>query len=143
MRASGETDFPCITGERVGMGRSYVKLDGKLDYDAWCDGIRLGRCYVTDGRSHLMDFAVNGLPLGERGSELRLLSAGRVVATAKVAAYLPEEAQQSSPDRRGLRSWNLERAQRVDDAIRAGKVTPDLGGKLSTDEVTDAVLRKL
>jgi homoisocitrate dehydrogenase len=31
----------------------------------------------------------------------------------------------------------------VDDAIRAGKVTPDLGGKLSTDEVTDAVLRKL
>ena len=111
MRASGETDFPCITGERVGMGRSYVKLDGKLDYDAWCDGIRLGRCYVTDGRSHLMDFAVNGLPLGERGSELRLLSAGRVVATAKVAAYLPEEAQQSSPDRRGLRSWNLERAR--------------------------------
>ena len=30
-RISGETDFPCIYGERVGLGRSYVKLDGKLD----------------------------------------------------------------------------------------------------------------
>ncbi|HSI36632.1 MAG TPA: CehA/McbA family metallohydrolase, partial [Tepidisphaeraceae bacterium] len=26
VRASGETDFPCIYGERVGMGRSYVRL---------------------------------------------------------------------------------------------------------------------
>ena len=42
-RISGETDFPCIYGEKVGLGRSYVKLDGKLDYDAWCEGIRQGR----------------------------------------------------------------------------------------------------
>ena len=26
-RISGETDFPCIYGERVGLGRGYVKLD--------------------------------------------------------------------------------------------------------------------
>ena len=26
-RISGETDFPCIYGDRVGLGRSYVKLD--------------------------------------------------------------------------------------------------------------------
>jgi hypothetical protein len=32
-RISGETDFPCIYGEKVGLGRSYVKLDDKLDYD--------------------------------------------------------------------------------------------------------------
>ena len=38
VRASGETDFPCISGERVGMGRVYVKVDGKLDYDRWCEG---------------------------------------------------------------------------------------------------------
>ena len=37
-RISGETDFPCIYGERVGMGRSYVKLDGKLDFDALVRG---------------------------------------------------------------------------------------------------------
>ncbi|MFO0883411.1 MAG: hypothetical protein U0894_04370 [Pirellulales bacterium] len=28
VRVSGETDFPCISGERVGMGRVYVKVDG-------------------------------------------------------------------------------------------------------------------
>ncbi len=28
-RISGETDFPCIYGERVGIGRSYVHVDGK------------------------------------------------------------------------------------------------------------------
>src|SRR5204863_17943 len=39
-RASGETDFPCIYGERVGLGRSYVKLDGKLNYADWCVGRR-------------------------------------------------------------------------------------------------------
>jgi hypothetical protein len=27
--------FPCIYGERVGLGRSYVKLDGKPLYDEW------------------------------------------------------------------------------------------------------------
>ncbi|MDG2126325.1 MAG: CehA/McbA family metallohydrolase, partial [Verrucomicrobiales bacterium] len=39
-RISGETDFPCIYGERVGLGRSYVKLDGRLTYNDWCEGIR-------------------------------------------------------------------------------------------------------
>lgn len=110
VRASGETDFPCITGERVGLGRSYVKLEGKLDYDAWCEGIRQGRTYVSDGRSHLMDFQVNDLPLGENGSELRLARSGTVRAVAKVAALLPEEPRKVA-DRRGLGSWNLERAR--------------------------------
>jgi len=55
--ASGETDFPCISGERVGMGRVYVKLDGPLDYERWVEGLRAGRSYVSDGQAHLMDFA--------------------------------------------------------------------------------------
>lgn len=29
----------------------------------------------------------------------------------------------------------------VDDAIRKGFVTPDLGGKMSTDEVTDQIMK--
>ena len=110
VRASGETDFPCITGERVGLGRSYVKLDGKLDYDAWCEGIRQGRNYVSEGRSHLMDFQVNDLPVGEKGSELRLPTSGTVTAIAKVAAFLPETAIINT-DRRGLRSWNIEHSR--------------------------------
>jgi hypothetical protein len=90
-RISGETDFPCIYGERVGLGRSYVKLDGKLDYDLWCEGIRQGRSYVSDGRSHLVDFTAAGVELGTKGSEVRLAAPGKVTLTAKVSAMLPEK----------------------------------------------------
>jgi hypothetical protein len=71
-RISGETDFPCIYGERVGLGRAYVKLgkERALTYDNWVDGIRDGRSYCCDGLSHLFDFNVNGLGVGEeRGAE--------------------------------------------------------------------------
>lgn len=90
-RISGETDFPCIYGERVGLGRSYVKLDGKLDYDAWCEGIRKGRNYVGDGKSHLFDFRVDEQEMGVGDSTLRLDAAGTVRVAAKVAAFLAEE----------------------------------------------------
>lgn len=90
-RISGETDFPCIYGERVGLGRSYVKLDGKLNYEAWVEGIRAGRNYVTDGKSHLLDFAVNGVQMGTNNSEVKLSQAGTVRITAKVAARLGEQ----------------------------------------------------
>jgi len=112
-RVSGETDFPCIYGERVGLGRSYVKLDGKLDYDAWCEGVRKGRNYVSDGRSHLIDFKVNNAALGENGSELRLDVPASVRVTAKVAAYLnekPDEAVREKPsDQKPY--WHVERAR--------------------------------
>ena len=53
-----------------------MKLDGKLDYDDWCEGIRQGRSYVSDGKSHLMDFKVNDAAWARAGSELRLGEAG-------------------------------------------------------------------
>jgi hypothetical protein len=87
-RISGETDFPCIYGERVGLGRSYVKVDGRLNYDAWCEGVRAGRCYVSDGYSHLMDFKAAGIPVGEKGSEAKLAASGEIDLTARVAALL-------------------------------------------------------
>jgi hypothetical protein len=71
-RISGETDFPCIYGERVGLGRSYVKLDGKLDYNDWCEAIRKGRNYVSDGMSHLLDFKVESTSMGVGECEVRL-----------------------------------------------------------------------
>jgi len=54
--ASGETDFPCMSAERVGAGRVYVKLEGKLTYEAWVENLRLGNSYVSDGSGHLMNF---------------------------------------------------------------------------------------
>ena len=117
-RVSGETDFPCIYGERVGLGRSYVKLaDGKLDFDRWCEGIKLGRSYVGDGKSHLVDFQVDGVAVGESKSERKLDTPGTVKVTAKVAARLEPEP---SPAQKALRSrpldakpyWDVERARR-------------------------------
>ena len=90
-RLSGETDFPCIFDDRVGMGRSYAKLDGGLDFDRYVQKIVEGRSYVSEGRSHVIDFTVNGLELGTRQSQLDLDRPQSVTIKAKVAAYLPEE----------------------------------------------------
>ena len=115
-RISGETDFPCIFGERVGLGRSYVKLDGKLDFDEWCEGIRLGRNYVSEGRSHLFEFKVNNTALGENGSELRLDVPGSVRVTAKVAALLDLALDERLKDRPYDQKpyWHIERARIAD-----------------------------
>src|SRR5215467_1524617 len=107
-RVSGETDFPCISGERVGRGRSYVKLEGKLDYNAWVDGIRQGRAYVGDGRSHLMEFSVDGLAAGTNGSQVNLAKAGTVRVAARVAARLDEQPRRVNPQQS---YWDLELAR--------------------------------
>lgn len=112
-RVSGETDFPCIYGEKVGLGRSYVKLDGKLDYDLWCEGIRQGRNYVGDGKSHLMEFKANDVALGEQGSELRLSQPSTIKLTAKVAARLNEQPDPALQKRDYAQKpyWDIERAR--------------------------------
>jgi len=112
-RISGETDFPCIYGEKVGLGRSYVKLPTKWTYEDWCEGIRAGNNYVSDGRSHLLDFKVNATALGERGSEMKLSAPGLVKVTAKVAAYLnpqPNPVIKASPQS-AKPYWDIERAR--------------------------------
>jgi hypothetical protein len=112
-RGSGETDFPCIYGEKVGLGRSYVKLDGKLEYDRWCEGVRQGRSYVSDGKSHLLNFKVNELGVGENGSELNLQARAAVKITAQVAAMLGETNDSAIRDLDYTKQpyWNIERAR--------------------------------
>jgi hypothetical protein len=112
-RLSGETDFPCIYAERVGMGRSYVQLGGRLDYDSWIKGIRDGRSYVSDGKSHLMDFRVNDLLVGTHGSEVKLDGPRSVRVTAKVAALLGAEPDASLRAKRYDQTpyWDIERAR--------------------------------
>ena len=110
---SGETDFPCIYGERVGLGRSYVRQREKHDYRDWADGIREGRNYVSDGMSHLLDFRVNGTEMGTGASEVALSAPAAVHVTANVAALLDETADESIRklpyDEKPY--WNLERAR--------------------------------
>jgi hypothetical protein len=107
---SGETDFPCITDERVGQGRSYVKIDGALSYRGWVEAIRNGRTYVSDGRSHLMDFH---LSTAVSGGEVHLAEPGTVRATVDVAATLPvapdDQIRSLPPTEKPY--WHLERAR--------------------------------
>ncbi|MGL4554419.1 MAG: CehA/McbA family metallohydrolase [Gemmataceae bacterium] len=113
-RVSGETDFPCIYGERVGIGRSYVHLGDRLDFDGWVEGIKTGRCYVSDGKSHLIDFTANGLGVGLKGSEVKLDRPGTVALKASVAALLEPEPTAATEKIRsapwsGRPYWDLER----------------------------------
>ena len=113
---SGETDFPCITDDRVGQARSYAKVDGPLTYRKWIDAVRAGRNYVSDGKSHLIDFAVNGTEAGSGTSEVRLDAPGKVQVTVRAAARLEdvpvESIRRARYDEKPY--WDLERARIAD-----------------------------
>lgn len=115
-RISGETDFPCVYDERVGLSRSYFKTDGPFSYDNYVDALQKGRSYVTDGRSHLTDFVVNGLEAGTKNSVLSLKGKQSLKVTANVVAILPEKQDENGAAiaKRGVAEqpyWHLERAR--------------------------------
>jgi hypothetical protein len=82
LKVSGETDFPCMSGTRVGQGRVYAKLE-RLEFAAWCEALRLGRSYVSDGYAHAPDFRVNDIAPGF--GDVQLDSPRKVRVGAKVA----------------------------------------------------------
>ncbi len=84
LKVSGETDFPCMSGARVGQGRVYVQLGqvNRVDFSDWCTGLAKGRSYVSDGYAHALEFTVDGKTPGH---ELELAKPGHVTVKAKVA----------------------------------------------------------
>ncbi|MGA7409989.1 MAG: CehA/McbA family metallohydrolase [Bryobacteraceae bacterium] len=112
-RIAGETDFPCIYDGKVGLGRTYAKVDRPMTYEAWLGALKAGRSYVSDGKTHLMDFRVNGQEVGTKGSEVQLPAGTTVTVTLRAAAYLPErpnDAIRSLPlDEKPY--WDIERAR--------------------------------
>lgn len=122
-RISGETDFPCIYGDKVGLGRIYVKLDKdeELNFDNWVKGLKNGRSYCGDGMSHLIDFKVNQVALGEPGSDghisqLNLAKPGQVQVTVDASALLQQKPNAETKRIRGLRLdqkpyWHIERSR--------------------------------
>jgi hypothetical protein len=88
LRVSGETDFPCMSGTRVGQGRVYVQLGkvDRLDYGAWCEGIARGRSYVSDGYAHALEFSVEG----RRSGEILSLDSPRSVKVRARVAFSSE-----------------------------------------------------
>jgi hypothetical protein len=142
---AGETDFPCIYDERVGLGRTYARLDGPLSYAAWLKQMQSGRSYVSDGRTHLMDFQVNGTEVGTNSSEVRLAAPATVRVSLKAAAYLrsnPDPSVRDLPyDQQPY--WDLERA-RIGDT-REVPVEITVNGKMAARQnlLADGKVRDL
>jgi hypothetical protein len=115
-RLSGETDFPCIYDERVGIARTYFKPTEKLDYAGYITALKNGRSYVSEGNAHIIDFTVNGVEAGTKNSEINLTKGTHLKITAKVAALLPEQQDQEglAIAQRPLDKqpyWHIERAR--------------------------------
>jgi hypothetical protein len=144
-RISGETDFPCVYDSRVGLGRTYAQLDRGLTFQGWLNGLRTGRSYVSDAKSHLLDFSVNGVEVGRNDSELKLSGGQTVRARLRVAAFLNPQPDDSvrtrPPDQQPF--WDVERA-RIG-ATRDVPVELVVNGKVvATKPVTaDGVLREV
>ena len=121
----------------AGFSRTYVHLPGGFSYDAWMDGLRDGRCFVTNGPS--LRVTVEGHPPGHvfqefEESEVRvryeaaaaagvnrieLIQNGEVVATVAGAADEPVGELRATVTRSG---WL---------AVRAWELTPDSRQRLA------------
>lgn len=109
----GETDYPCLSGERPGVGRSYVQLQHRpmddAGYDAWVEGVRSGRLYCGDGRSHFLEVAIDGRTLGET---VQLDRPATIVVKALIAARLePLPTAETRAIVAGWYDWHIERAR--------------------------------
>jgi len=139
-RLSGETDFPCIFDERVGLARSYFKPEGKLSYDEYVSSVKKGHCYVSDGSSHIIDFKVNNVEAGTHDSKLSLQGKQTVKISAKVVARLPEKQDEAGEAiaHRSLAEqpyWNIERA-RIGTSQKVGVELIVNGQPVDTVEIT-------
>ena len=113
LKVSGETDFPCMSGGRVGQGRVYVQLGekSKLSFPEWCEGMANGRSYVSDGYAHALDFQVSGQRPGL--GDVTINEPETVTIQAQVA-FAPETPE----------------------AVAQGTITPAIGPRASGDTVT-------
>jgi hypothetical protein len=139
-RVSGETDFPCIFDERVGIARSYFKPEANLSYDGYVDAIKKGRSYISDGGSHIINFSVNGLEAGTKESTLNLKLNEPVKITARAIANLPEQQDETGADiaQSELTEqpyWNLERA-RIGTTQKVGVELIVNGESVDASEIT-------
>ena len=116
----GETDFPCLTDERVGGGRTYVQLQGPpagdRGYDQWISGIADANSYFGDGRSHIFHFTVDAESGNAGPRERHMHAPGKLHVAASICARLePEITPETERIRRtspyGQPYWHLERAR--------------------------------
>ncbi len=143
LKVSGETDFPCMSSTRVGQGRVYVHLDRAtpLTFPAWCEALRRGRSYVSDGFAHALRFQVGGKSPGE---VLAVERPGPVTVTARVA-FAPETPKTVAQGevvpplgRRVVGDTVLLHGPRGEEVVRGGKKRVELivnGAPVATREI--------
>ena len=75
-------------------------------------GLRDGRNYASDGKSHLIDFKVNGIEMGTN-TDVTLAAPGTVRLTARIAARLDEKPNEVLRQKRLDQKpyWDVERAR--------------------------------
>lgn len=76
---AGGSDYPYI--DLPGSARNYVRIDGAFATDAWFEGLRRGRTFVSNGP--LLELDVNGAGMGDTvriapGGELMISSRARM-----------------------------------------------------------------
>ncbi len=116
-RISGETDFPCITDQVVGISRSYFQSDSGVNYNSYVAALKKGRSYVSEGGSHILDFKVNDQEVGVKESTVNLKGNQSVAISATIAAYLPklEDTVTGEDMKKRIpfnQSWSIERARK-------------------------------
>lgn len=116
VKISGETDFPCISDEKVGRARIYAKLENGLNFGNYMEAIKAGRSYVSDGYSHLIDFKVNNIELGTENSELDVAPDTKLNISVKAAAFLTENQDEigaiiASRSQYQSPYWHIEKAR--------------------------------
>lgn len=73
------SDYPCLGVSLPGRERFYTQVEGSLTYEAWLEGVRHGRTFVTNGP--ILEFRVNGKGIGE---EVVLEKPGPVIVEGTV-----------------------------------------------------------
>ena len=77
----GGADWPYFGPTLPGVERTYVNIDGPFSIDAWLEGFRRGRAYVTNGP--FLELRVNGQPMGAelkvpRGATIEIEASARL-----------------------------------------------------------------
>jgi hypothetical protein len=130
LKASGETDFPCMSSTAVGQGRVYVQLGAveRIDFGQWCSGLAQGRSYVSDGYAHALEFQAHlDQQMASSGQQLRLPQASEITVRARVAmaASMPEAVaygtRASEGGRRFIGDTRTLHGPKVSGAVKPGQ----------------------
>ena len=113
----GETDYPCLFDERVGVGRTYVPSDtaprGDRGVETYLASIRDPRAYFGDGRSHFSQIRIEAQ---QTDSGWSIATGESLRVSAVVRAWLDEDPASEVASIRHLPpyagpAWHIERSR--------------------------------